>query len=159
MSPEEIKEMHKAWEMAERKESRTKHEEIQEEYKSDFRGVCDSIVKHFHIAPNVIKNLLPHPFTSSTDAFNGKFGSVSGLILFYRILFEQIGTKFDLKILIKTLQKCIKGRFNLQISIIDPLHPDKPIQTVTIFNWQETVVSKTFGEMIEEKRNKFNKKN
>ncbi|MDD4822496.1 MAG: hypothetical protein PHI48_08065 [Bacteroidales bacterium] len=90
MSQEEKNEMHKAYEMAERKESRQKHHDVQEEYIPFFRGICDSIIKRFGISPREIKNELSYPLTSSTEAFEGKLASATGSILFHRSLFAQL---------------------------------------------------------------------
>ncbi len=97
MSLEEKKAKNKVCELTARKASRMKHYEIQEEFQECYRALTEAFVTLHHIHPNVIKNLLPHPITSSSEAFEGNFGTVTGLILFYRSLFELFNLKFELE--------------------------------------------------------------
>ncbi|HEY5569985.1 MAG TPA: hypothetical protein VIK42_00750 [Bacteroidales bacterium] len=159
MSQEEKKAMNKAYEEADRKASRKKHHGIQEEYKPFFSGICDALVKRFGITPSEIKKELSHPATSSTEAFDGKFGSATGSILFHRSLFDLFGFDFKLKKLFEWMAECIRKEFNLRLCIYDPSRPDsEPIKSITLFSRKETTRSREFKKKIEELKEKLKEK-
>lgn len=155
MSPEEKDAMNKVYEMAARKVSRMKHYEIQKEFQKCHKALIEAFVTIYHIHPSVIKNLLPHPMTSCTEAFEGKFGTVSGMILFYRSLFELFNLKFELEDLIDFLTKSFGSLRPLWITDQDPSLPySGTANSVLIFHPIETTYLKEFNELINMMREK-----
>lgn len=155
MSPEEKTEMNKIYEMATRKVSRMKHYEIHKEFQESFRELTEILVTRYHIHPSVIKNSLSHPITSSTEAFEGNFGTVSGLILFYRSYFEEFNQKLELEDSIDFLKESIGRGNQVWITDQDPSLPySGTANSVLIFHQIETTYLKEFYERINMMREK-----
>jgi len=155
MSPEEKKAMNKVNEELERKASRMKHIEIHEEFQECCRALTEAFVTFHHIHPSVIKNLLPHPITSSTEAFEGNFGTVTGLILFYRNLFELFNLKFELEDSIVFLRIVIGKGGKLWLTDQDPSLPfSGTANSILIFHPIETTYLKEFYELMNMMRDK-----
>lgn len=123
MTREELKKMHKECERKEREESRRKHQRIQEEFREAYKLVSEAFAKIYHIHPNVIKNALSYPLTSSKKAFKGTLGTTTGMILYYRDLFELFNLKFELEKLLDILRKAIENNCKLWITDRDPSLP------------------------------------